>query len=58
MLDEQEEDLDRILEGAKFDDEEMRDSPSLIEHDGSRERTGVVKAPTLDVISIRGACNL
>ena len=33
------------------------DSPSLIEDDGSQERTGVVKAPILDVISTRGAGN-
>ena len=54
MLDEQEEDLDRILEVAEYDVEQMMDSPSLIEDDGSQERTGVVKAPTLDVISTRG----
>ena len=41
MFDKQEEDLDRILEGAEFDFEEMTDSPSLIEDDGSQERTGV-----------------
>ena len=56
MLDEQE-DLDRILKGAEFDVEEMMDSPSLIEDDGSQERTGVIKAPTLDVISTKGAGN-
>ena len=31
LLDEQEEDLDRILEGAVFDVEEIMDSPSLID---------------------------
>ena len=35
MFDEEEEDLDRILEGAGFDVEEMTDSPSMIEDDGS-----------------------
>ena len=43
-----EENLDRILEGAEFDIEEIIDSPSMIEDDGSQERTGVVKAPTLN----------
>ena len=32
----------------------MMDSPSLIEDDGSQERTGVVKAPTLNAFSTRG----
>ena len=51
MFDE-EEDLDRILEGAEFDVEEMMDSASMIEDDGWQERTGVVKAPTLNVLGI------
>ena len=37
-----EEDFNRILEGAEFDVEEMMDSPSLIEDDGSQDWTGVV----------------
>ena len=49
-----EEDLDRILEGAEFDVEERMDSPSLIEDDGSQKRTGVVKAPTFNTFSIGG----
>ena len=57
MFDEQEEDFDCILEGGEFDVEEMMDSPSLIEDEGSQERTGVIKAPTLDVISTRGSGN-
>ena len=47
MFDE-EEDLDNILKGPEFDVVEMMDSPSLIEDDGSQERTGFVKAPTLN----------
>ena len=42
-----EEDFDRILEGAEFDVEEMMDSPSLIEDDGSQDWTGVIKAAIL-----------
>ena len=53
MFDE-EKDLDRILEGAEFDVEERMDSPSLIEDDGSQERTGVVKAPTFNAFSTGG----
>ena len=49
-----EEDLDCILEGAEFDVEERMDSPSLIEDDGSQERTGVVKAPTFNAFSTWG----
>ena len=43
IFDEEEEGLDRILEGAEFDVEETMDSPSLIEDDSSQERTGVIK---------------
>ena len=50
----EEEDLDSILEVAEFDVEEMMDSPSLIEDDGSQERTGVVKAPTPNAFSTGG----
>ena len=53
MFDE-EEDHDRILEGAEFDVEERMDTPSLIEDDGSQERTGVVKAPTFNAFSTGG----
>ena len=42
MFHEEEQVLDRILEGAEFDVEEMMSSPSLIEDDGSQERTEVV----------------
>ena len=49
-----EEDLDRILERAEFDVEEMMDSPSSIEDDSSQERTGVVKAPTLNAFNTGG----
>ena len=57
MFDEAEEELDRILEGVEFDVEEMMDSPSMIEDDGSQERTGVVKAPTLNTFSTGGHGN-
>ena len=50
----EDEDLHRILERAEFDVEEMMDSPSLIEDDGSQEQTGVVQAPTLNAFSTEG----
>ena len=53
MFDE-EKDLDCIVEGAEFDVEERMDSPSLIEDDGSQERTGVVKSPTFNAFNTRG----
>ena len=51
---EEEEDLHCILKGAEFDVEELMDSPSLIEDDGSQERTGVVQAPTLNAFNNEG----
>ena len=51
MFDERQEDLDRILEAAKSDVEAMMDSLPLIEDDCSQERTGVIKAPTLNACS-------
>ena len=52
----EEEDLDRILEGTEFDVEEMMDSPSLIEDDGSQERTEVVKG-SVGELRGRGPCH-
>ena len=48
-----EEDI-RIHEGTEAEVEEMMDSPSFIEDDGSQERAGVVKAPILNAFNTRG----